>query len=115
MGSTGKVYIFFILLILLAAIPGLPAMKYQDNNATLFELEQRSAIYNRWSVVLFGGLGKTYSALSDFGQEELVYSYGAGFSYFLARKFGLHMGLDFAWGPEDFAFYLTFGSGWFRI
>jgi hypothetical protein len=94
---------------------GLPVMKYQDNNATLVELEQRSAVYKRWSLVLFGGLGKTYSSINDFLEEDLVYSYGTGFRYLLARKFGMHMGLDFAWGPEDFAFYVTLGSGWFRL
>lgn len=94
---------------------GLPAMKYQDENATLIEFEQRTAIYSRWSLVFFGGMGKTYSALNKIAEEDLIYNYGTGFRYMLARKFGMHMGMDFAWGPEDFAFYLTLGSGWFRL
>lgn len=94
---------------------GLPSMKYQDNNASLIELEQRIAIHKRWSVIAFGGLAKSYYSLTEFAEEELIYNYGTGFRYYLAKQYGLHMGLDFAWGPEDFAFYITFGSGWFRI
>ncbi len=94
---------------------GLPAMKYQDKFTALMELEQRIKIYNRWSLIAFGGLGKTLPEFSKWTTEELVYSYGTGFRYYLAKKFGLHMGMDFAWGPEDFAFYITFGSGWMRL
>lgn len=94
---------------------GLPAMKYQDDHAALLEFEQRTAIYKRWSLVFYGGLGKTYSEMKDLPGEELIYTYGTGFRYLLARKFGMHMGMDFAKGPEDFAIYLTLGSGWFRL
>ena len=94
---------------------GLPAMKYQDDHATLVEFEQRSVIYKRWSLVVFGGLGMTYSNISEIVDEDLIYNYGTGIRYLLARKFGLHMGLDFGWGPEDFGFYITLGSGWFRL
>jgi hypothetical protein len=34
--------------------------------------------------------------------------------YEIARKFGLHVGIDVARGPEDTAFYLQVGSAWFR-
>lgn len=94
---------------------GLPSMKHQDNNASLIEIEQRSVLYKRWSGVVFGGLGKTYSDLDDFSSEKAIYSYGTGFRYLLARAYSLYMGLDFAWSEEDFAFYITFGSGWFRL
>ena len=66
-------------------------------------------------MVAFGGIGKAYPEISEFADVDLAYSYGTGFRYYLAKKFGLHMGLDFAWGPDDFAFYVTFGSGWMRL
>ncbi len=37
---------------------------------------------------------------------------GAGFRYLLARAFGLRGGLDFAYGTDGFAFYVTVGSAW---
>lgn len=94
---------------------GLPGMKYQDKNTLLLEFEQRIKLYKRWSLVAFGGMGKAYPEISKFADIDLVYSYGTGFRYYLAKKFGLHMGMDFAWGPDDFAFYVTFGSGWMRL
>lgn len=94
---------------------GLPTMKYQNDNASLVELEQRVALFRRWSIVAFGGIGITYIDFSDIPNEDIIYSYGTGVRYYLAKKYGLQMGLDFAWGPDDFAFYITFGSGWFRL
>jgi hypothetical protein len=32
----------------------------------------------------------------------------------LARLFGLHMGLDVGFGPDDPIIYLQVGSAWFR-
>jgi hypothetical protein len=37
-----------------------------------------------------------------------------GFRYLLARKFGLHAGLDVARGPEEGAIYVQFGNAWMR-
>jgi glucose/arabinose dehydrogenase len=39
---------------------------------------------------------------------------GAGFRYELASKYGLHMGVDVAFGPDGPAFYVQFGSAWMR-
>jgi hypothetical protein len=39
---------------------------------------------------------------------------GIGYRYLLARLFGLHMGLDLAFGPDDPIIYFQFGSAWFR-
>jgi hypothetical protein len=37
-----------------------------------------------------------------------------GFRYLLARKFKLRVGVDIARGPEDFAYYIVFGSNWLK-
>ena len=39
---------------------------------------------------------------------------GTGFRYELARKYGLHMGVDVAFGPDGPVFYIQFGSAWAR-
>ena len=39
---------------------------------------------------------------------------GAGFRYKIARLLGLQMGVDVARGPEDWAFYIVFGSAWLK-
>lgn len=93
---------------------GVPAARYQGRTDVLMETDQRIDFTRRWSVVLFGGLGKAFDDYADFGDAKLVYGYGAGFRYLVARKFKLRMGVDLAHGPEDWAYYIVFGSAWSR-
>ncbi len=39
---------------------------------------------------------------------------GFGFRYELARKYGIHAGLDLALGPDNTAIYVQIGSAWAR-
>lgn len=94
---------------------GIPSMRYQDKNTALLEVEQRIKMYRRWSLVVFGGVGKAFPEVSKFAEVDWAYSYGTGFRYYIAKKFGTHMGLDFSWGPDNFAFYITFGTAWMRL
>ena len=45
-------------------------------------------------------------------RTRTVVAGGVGVRYLLARKLGLHVGLDLARGPEDTAAYLQVGSAW---
>lgn len=93
---------------------GVPAARYQANATLLSELETRWDFYRRWSLVFYGGTGTAFDSWSDMFKNSLVYSYGTGFRYLLARKFKLRMGADIARGPETWAYYIVFGSSWFR-
>jgi hypothetical protein len=94
---------------------GVPAMRYQGQQAASLELEARWQFHARWSVVPFAGIGATRlerSLSSSDGQS--VGSGGVGFRYELARKFGLHAGLDLAHSPGTTAVYIQVGNAWFR-
>jgi len=94
---------------------GVPATRYQGDQVASLELEARWQIYGRWSLIPFAGVGATrleHSLSSANGQS--VGSGGVGFRYELARKFGLHAGLDFAHSPGTNAVYLQVGNAWFR-
>ncbi|MEM8886294.1 MAG: BamA/TamA family outer membrane protein, partial [Planctomycetota bacterium] len=93
---------------------GVPAFRYVDQYAFTLEVEPRIQITDRWGVVVFGGVGRTAGTLSDLSESDTVYSVGAGFRYFLARKYGIHAGVDVAYSDDDFAFYITVGSAWLR-
>jgi len=96
------------------SLRGISAMRYQGEGVFTAELEYLWGVTPRWTVVFFGGLGKT-TEISDFGADgETVGAGGAGFRYRLARKFGLQAGVDIARGPEDTSIYLTVGSAWGR-
>ena len=93
---------------------GVPIARYQGNADLLTELEMRWDFIKRWSIMFYSGAGKAFDQWSDFGSTDWVYNYGTGFRYLIARKFKLRMGIDIARGPEDFAYYIVFGSNWFK-
>jgi hypothetical protein len=95
-------------------LTGIPIARYQGNTALESEGEARWDLYKRWSLVFSGGVGAAFDSWDNMGQHPLVYSYGTGFRYLIARKFRLRMGMDVARGPEKWAYYIVFGSKWFR-
>ncbi len=93
---------------------GVPLVKYQDRNTMEFETEVNVNLTKRWSVLGFTGMGNAYSSMSEFNQGKSVRNLGTGFRYLLIRKFGARLGMDFATSQEEFAFYIVFGTSWFR-
>ncbi|MFO1311099.1 MAG: glyceraldehyde-3-phosphate dehydrogenase [Burkholderiales bacterium] len=93
---------------------GVPAMRYQGDQAASLEVEARWQVYGRWSVVGFGGAGTTRTDGPFFTATQNVGSGGAGFRYEIASRFGLHVGIDVAHSPGTNAFYFVVGNAWFR-
>lgn len=93
---------------------GVPAGRYQGKTSLIFEGELRWDLYKRWSLMGYGGLASAFNDWDKAFAKPVVYSYGSGFRYLLARKFKLRMGVDVAKGPEDWAYYVVFGSNWLR-
>jgi hypothetical protein len=93
---------------------GVQALRFQGEDAAEIEAELRWQFRGRYSVVAFGGAGvaRSESVVSD--SDESVTAGGVGFRYLVARRHGLHMGLDVAWGPDDPVFYVIVGSAWLR-
>jgi hypothetical protein len=93
---------------------GIPAVRYQRQNLAESELELRWQFHKRFSVVGFGGAAVVWNSSQGPSRTVGVGAGGAGFRYLLARKFGLHYGIDVARGAEDWAIYFQFGSAWMR-
>lgn len=93
---------------------GAPVMRYQGEHAAQAEAELRWQFWHRFSLVVFAGTGAAWNDLKRFDNTTSVATGGAGFRYELARKYGLHIGLDVATGPDDTAVYVQFGSAWAR-
>ena len=93
---------------------GVPAVRYQGDQAASVELEARWQFFGRWSVVAFGGAGATRTTRQTFAATQNVGSGGVGFRYLLASKFGMHAGIDVAHSPGTTAFYIVVGNAWFR-
>ncbi|MDO6760407.1 BamA/TamA family outer membrane protein [Tamlana sp. 2_MG-2023] len=93
---------------------GVPAGRYQGNATLVTEAEFRFDVYKRWSVMLYGGVGDAFDEWDNTFNKSITYNYGSGFRYLIARKFKLRMGMDIAKGPEQWAYYVVFGSNWMR-
>jgi len=93
---------------------GVAAMRYQGDEMASAEVEARWQFHGRWSVVAFGGAGKAWSRRDGTSLSQGVGSGGVGFRYELARKFGLHAGIDVAHSPGTTAVYFVVGNAWFR-
>lgn len=94
------------------SLRGVPMARYQGDQAYVVETEQRYDLSKRWSAVGFVGAGKAPTKEVPFSDADLVYNYGTGFRYLIARKFGIRTGLDVAWSNDDFGWYIVFGSAW---
>lgn len=96
------------------ALRGVPVMRYQGEQTAQIEAELRWQCWQRFSLVGFTGVGAAWNDHERFDNLLKVTTGGLGFRYEIARKYDLHMGLDLAFGPEDPAIYVQFGSAWLR-
>ena len=93
---------------------GVQVLSYQGEQAAEIEAELRWELHSRFSLVGFGGAGIARSEIAQGDRDKSVTAGGVGFRYLVARKHGLHMGLDVAFGPDDPVIYVVFGSAWMR-
>ena len=96
------------------SLRGVPVMRYQGEETAQVEAELRWQLWKRFSLVGFVGAGGAWNHFERFSNSVTVVTGGAGFRYEIARKYGLHMGVDVAFGPGSSAIYVQFGSAWAR-
>jgi outer membrane protein assembly factor BamA len=96
------------------ALRGAPVMRYQGEQAASLEAEVRWQCWKRYSLVGFVGAGAAWNDFERVDDTVTVVTGGAGFRYELAREYGLHAGLDVAFGPDNAAIYIVLGSAWMR-
>jgi outer membrane protein assembly factor BamA len=93
---------------------GVSAMRYQGEHVAQAEAELRWQFWKRFSLVGFVGGGAAWNNFERFDETLTVLAGGTGFRYELARKYGLHVGVDVAFGPDEPIVYVQFGSAWMR-
>lgn len=89
-------------------------MRYLGEQMAQGEAELRWQFWRRFSAVGFGGAGTTWVNVESIESPKTVAAGGAGFRYELARKYGIHVGVDVAFGPNGPAYYMQWGSAWVR-
>lgn len=93
---------------------GVPATRYQGEKVAQVETELRWQFWQRFSVLGFVGAGSAVDEVRQLMHTSTVVAGGAGLRYELARKYGIHMGLDVAWSRDGPAVYFQAGSAWVR-
>ena len=93
---------------------GAPIMRYQGEGAAQVEAELMWQFWQRFSLVGFAGAGAAWNDSKRFENTTSLVTGGGGIRYEVARKHGLHMGVDVAFGPAGPAIYVQFGSAWMR-
>jgi hypothetical protein len=80
---------------------GVQAASYQGEHVAQLDLEARWQLWRRFSLVGFVGAGVAWNDLGRFRNSTEVVTGRAGLRYELARKYGLHVGVDVGFGPTD--------------
>jgi hypothetical protein len=93
---------------------GVQAMRYQGDEMASVEVEARWQARGRWSLVGAAGYGSAKTDRELFSATRDIVSGAVGFRYELARKFGMHAGLDVGFSEGTTAIYVQIGNAWFR-
>jgi outer membrane protein assembly factor BamA len=96
------------------SLRGAPIMRYQGDEVASIEAELRWQFWRRVSVLGFVGTGAAWNDAERVHNTQTIVTGGFGFRYEIARKYGIHMGLDIAFAPENTAVYVQVGSAWSR-
>lgn len=81
---------------------------YIDKNAYYAQAELRKHIWSRFSAVIFGGIGDTYSSASDYNMKHIKYVYGAGIRFQSDVKNNINLRVDYGRGSfGDSGVYMT--------
>jgi hypothetical protein len=91
---------------------GVSSYRFQGDNVVTLQSQVTYDIDHRWTVSGFYGVGMTRTENRyEVAKEDRVDAYGAGFRYQIARRYGLHIGVDVAFSDEEQALYFNLGSG----
>jgi hypothetical protein len=93
---------------------GVEAMRYQGDEMASVEFEARWQARGRWSLVGAAGYGSARTERALYSATRDIVSGAVGFRYELARKFGLHAGMDVGFSSDTTAVYFQIGNAWFR-
>jgi hypothetical protein len=94
------------------SLRGIPALRFQGDTAGVFEIEGRYNFADRWAGIAFAGVGYTDTSAPIFDTENTIRAAGAGLRYKALKAQNVWVGLDFARGPEEDAWYIQVGHPW---
>lgn len=92
------------------SLRGVSSYRYQGDEVETIQGQLTYHINHRWNVSGFYGAGAAKQD-SNISHDSRVSAGGVGFRYQIARRYGLHIGMDYAQSHEEHAVYFNIGSG----
>ena len=89
------------------ALRGYTQGRYRDRYMTTVQAELRGHTTGRFGAVLFGGFGQVAPTTGDIFSAQALPAGGAGLRYQLARRYPMHLRLDYAWGRDGGLLYFA--------
>ncbi len=89
---------------------GYSSGKYRGEQKYTFQAEYRRPLIKKIGAVVFGGFGWVADDISRIRLAEILPSIGVGIRYLMIPAYGINVGIDFAVGKDDTAFYFRIGE-----
>jgi Omp85 superfamily domain len=93
---------------------GVPVMRHQGEEVAQAQVELRWQFLGRLSLVGFFGAGGAWNDFEKLDNFTGIVAGGPGIRYELARRYGIHMGIDVGFSRDATAFYVQVGNAWMR-
>jgi outer membrane protein assembly factor BamA len=84
---------------------GYTSGKYRADQLAALQAEYRWRFYRKFGLVVFAGVGWVADTFSRFRLEDTLPGAGLGLRYMMIPQYGINVGVDFAVGKDDTAFY----------
>ena len=84
---------------------GYTSGKYRADQKYTLQAEYRWAFAKRFGIVAFAGFGYVADKISEIQLKDVLPSAGVGLRYMMIPEYRINIGVDFAVGKDDTAFY----------
>jgi outer membrane protein assembly factor BamA len=84
---------------------GYSSGKYRANQKYTIQGEYRWTFYKKFGMVAFAGMGWVTDRMSEIRLEDTLPGAGLGLRYMMIPQYRINIGIDFAVGKDDIAFY----------
>jgi hypothetical protein len=89
---------------------GYPVGKYYDLTMWGAQAEYRWHVFSRWIVAGFAGVGGVAPSFGSYNSNDILPAAGVGVRWIAEPKEKATLRLDYAWGKDRGAFYLSIGE-----
>jgi hypothetical protein len=84
--------------------------RYMGNAMAAIQAEYRWQVHPRWILAMFGGVTQVATRFGEFTSEGNLYAGGAGARFVVEPKNGVTLRVDYAWGKDESALYISVGE-----